>query len=89
MAEQVSSKHDGANEIIGALREAATGIKALGDEIERVENDRDEALDRLEDMRREADGARSTLAEWTELLHDFRSGIRDRDELLDGTIGRR
>lgn len=85
---QVASQHSGANEIIGALREAAQKVKALGDENKTLQDRADDALEHLADAKAEGKDATSRLAEWSDLLRDFRSGIRDRDELIENTVGR-
>lgn len=85
------SKDALANEIVELLRQAARKIIELGDRCARTENALADAQRRAstyeEDWHRNAD-VRDEHEVWADLLADFRSGIRDREELLEGTVGR-
>jgi hypothetical protein len=85
------SKDELANEIVELLRQAARKIIELGDKCARAEADalseRQRATMYEEDWHHNAD-AREEHAAWADLLADFRSGIRDREELLEATVGR-
>jgi hypothetical protein len=88
------SKSDAANEIVELLRQVAHKVIALGDGAvtrctqleEELDNERhDHAA--LQEQWAVATLHEEEFAEWEGLLLDFRSGIRDRDELLAGTVG--
>lgn len=88
MAEKVVSAHSGANDLIGELRSAAERAKVIGDENARLEDELNGALNDNERLRSDEAKASHVLAEWTELLEDFRRGVRERDELIERTVGR-
>jgi hypothetical protein len=85
------SKDELANEIVELLRQAAHKIIELDNKCARTENE-------LVDVRRRFAVLEENYVQLTEygevheawegLLLDFRSGIRDKDELLTGTVGR-
>jgi len=85
------SKNDEANEIVDLLRQAATRIVKLGDELEAVRAEM-ATLQHQNANFEEQWALRETheeqFEEWTELLLNFKSGIADKDELLAGTVGR-
>lgn len=86
------SKDELANEIVELLRQAAHKIIELGNkcaltEDKLVEQQRQRAMYE-EDWQRLHDWE-DQMRDWSELLEDFRSGIRDKDELLAGTVGGR
>lgn len=88
MPDPVASQSSEANDLIGSLRETAQGIKALGDENEHLREEKDGLMGELHAARTDEERAGAELDEWRELLEDFRRGIRDRDELIEQTIGR-
>lgn len=89
MPEPVATKHPAANDLISGLRVAAKEIKSLGDECIRLQRELDAARYAGSEDREAVKALSDELDTWRELLVDFRSGIRDGDELLDKTIGRR
>ena len=85
------SKDELANEIVELLRQAAHKIIELGNRCARTEDELTEERRRRhmyeEDWHRLHDWEDQML-KWSELLEDFDRGIRDREELLAGTVGR-
>lgn len=92
------SRSELANEIVAALSAVAVRVIELGNEHERALEDLKDAQQRLHDETRRANLLEQEAyvlgidAEELEgvygLLEDFRRGIRDCDELLEGTVGR-
>lgn len=96
MTEQakVTTEHTEANDAIKCLREIAKTLKDVGDENVQLKEG-NARLATLEGRVEELENAAAQDAEvvkeceeWRELLEDFRSGIRDRDELIERTVGR-
>jgi chromosome segregation ATPase len=91
VADKVDTEHPRASEAIGHLREAAIAMKEVGDDLAKADKQVDELKAQIADWEErltEMEDASDKLAAWEELLCDFKSGIRDRDELLAGTVGR-
>ena len=79
-------------EIVGLLRDAARMVKDLEAEVSRLRKEVSDLRVQVHNM--EEDWALHSCKEdvfedWQALLLDYRSGLRDKDELLDGTVGRR
>jgi len=79
-------------EVIELLGNAARAVRELGAENQRLLKEVTDLTMRLDGM--EEDWAMHSChaedyEDMLELLLNFRSGIADEDELLDGTVGRR
>jgi hypothetical protein len=79
-------------EIIELLRSAAFAVRELGADNQRLRKEITDLTMRLDGM--EEDWAshscrQEDFEDWQELLLNFRSGIADEGELLEGTVGRR
>lgn len=87
MSETVTADHPAANDLISGMRETATGVKRLGDECIRLQRELEAAQAAIHALETHNDDAAHTLDRWSELLEDFRLGVRDKDEILRETVG--
>jgi hypothetical protein len=90
------SKNDGVNELIALMREVAVRLVKLGDDFEaaieaaKLENETLHAqVASMEEQWHFAELHEEQFEDWQELLLNFRSGVVDQGELLEGTVGRR
>jgi predicted nucleic acid-binding Zn-ribbon protein len=77
--------------IVGLLRDAARLVKTLEAENERLRREVSELTMALQYMEEDWATHSCRLEDFEDCLQqlrDFRSGITDADELLDGTVGR-
>jgi hypothetical protein len=81
--QKVVTEHEGANAAIAQLRDTAKALKELGDEVLELRSQ----LASMEEESVATETVSETFEQWTEVLEDFRRGIRDRDELLERTVG--
>lgn len=92
MPDRVTTQLDAANSLIADLRQVAVGIKTLADEAQGGLADAAERLEHAELQASEAEVRaeflKNRLDKWCDLLMDFRRGVRDRDELIERTVGR-
>jgi hypothetical protein len=83
---------DEAEGIIELLRQAAQAVKDLVADNERLRKENLDLTMQLDGMEEEwvtHSCKEDIFGEWEALLLDFRSGLRDEGELLEGTVGRR
>jgi hypothetical protein len=78
--------------IVELLRDAAKAVKELGEEnarLRKLVTDLTMQVDGMEEEWALHSCKEEVYEEWEALLLDFRSGLRDENELLEGTVGRR
>ena len=88
---QKHSEDAEANEIIEALRNVAQMIVNYGNSFHAMFKENEamrSQISSMEEVLARCDFDEETHQSWEELLLDFRSGVRDKDELLAGTVGK-
>lgn len=84
-AKKVDTRHEEANGVIEALRQAAVTVRDIGDENIRLEEkcaELDSRIDELEQEMTAVDHWKGIVRAYGELLEDFDRGLYDKDELM-------